>query len=61
MSEDAKSEMATVLRALDTAAGCLDLVAMNRRPVDLNECQQEIREAIDLVETWLDVAKDERS
>lgn len=31
--------------ALDTAQGCLDLVAEDRKPIDLEECRDEIGHA----------------
>lgn len=36
-----------ILDALDTAMGCLMLVAQDRKPIDLDECRAEIQAAYD--------------
>lgn len=35
------------IAALDTASGCLTLVANDRKPIDLEECRLEIAAAFD--------------
>lgn len=45
--------MRQIVAALDTAGGCLDLVAEDRKPVDLDECRREVKEAYEaLLAIW---------
>lgn len=40
-------QLEKVIAALDTAGGCLMLVAEDRKPVDLEDCRAEIQAAYD--------------
>lgn len=43
-----------VWSALETSVGCLELVQADRKPIDLDECLEQVKAAFDDLTEWMD-------